>query len=361
MKHRVRRLISLAALAGLLTTLGIYLAPATPANALPPDFYIISGNFFGDARDELFEYRRGTAFDQFQYGFNTPDGVHLFSSTKTEVLNSTYRPVAGDFDGDGYDEIFWHTPNTAADTFWNFDTTKDYPLITSVPGPSLNAANWVLTVGDYSNDGADDIFLHRPGSEAEAILDFDTGSSTPSSTPTSIPSPHALGLTYVPMSGHFADDATDDLMLYNAANGQVSRWDFEPGGFTTSSTAVYDTGPTGATPITLDRRNDGGTDLYLYVPSGAPDEYWDINATGDHTVEAMNVQLSYTTASGNFLNDNGDDIYWAGSQTLVWDHYTDATGLHKRDFIQGSSLAARSGNSQMSYTVQDDVIIDPKD
>ena len=36
-------------------------------------------------------------------------------------MNGQYRPVAGDFDGDGRTEILWYAPGSAADSLWEWD------------------------------------------------------------------------------------------------------------------------------------------------------------------------------------------------------------------------------------------------
>lgn len=354
MKHHVRRLVSLAILAGLLTTISAYLAPTNPAGAAP-SLILISGNFFGDARDEFLEYRPGSAFDQWQYDFRYGDRV--YSGTKTEAINGTFKPVAGDFDGDGYDEIFWHSPNANSDSFWDFDTAQTEPVWTSVPAPPVGVPDWILTVGDFSNDGTDDIFFYRPGAGTETIWDFPTGSLTP----TNLTPPHQVNTTLIPSGGHFADDDADDITWYNTANGAVTRWDFEPGDFTTSSTGSIGTGPTGASPITLDRRHDGGTDLYLYTPNATGDQYWDFSATGNHAVESLNTKDPYTTTSGDYFGDNGDDIYWTSSvKSVIWDYYTDADGLNRRASTTGGGFAATSTTpNQLTYTVESDELIDP--
>lgn len=358
MKQHVRRLISLTAAAGFLTTLSAYVGPVAPADAAST-MIRISGNFFGDARHEILEYQPGSAGDQFRYNFTIGLDGRPESLTKSDSISITYKPIAGDFDGDGYDEIFWYSPNTNADWFWDFDPAQiaDYDL---VPAPSVNASDWVMTVGDYSDDGTEDIFFYRPGSGTETIWDFPTDALTP----TNVNSPHQVGGTYIPFGGAFAGDAADDIMWYEPSTGKVNRWDFEPGGFTTSSTALFATGPANAAPVSLDRRHDGGTDLFLYVAGATADPYWDFDAAGNRMtpVENMSVGQTYTTTSGNYFGDNGDDIYWTGSQFVFWNHYTDATGLHNQVMIENASLAAdgESGaDLRTTYTVQSDTVIDP--
>jgi hypothetical protein len=352
-KQHIRRLASLAGMAGLLTTLTAFLAPATPASAATSPI-LISGNFAGDARDETFHYQPGSSSDWFQYNYRTGPNNVILADTKSATVNATYTPLVGDFDGDNYDEIFFYCAGTCSEVMWDFnnnDPTDPAPIVVGQVGPVANAADWKLTAGDYNADGTDDIFLYR-ASGTEVIWDFAAGSGL--ANPAGVTATTNAGGGYEIFSGDFDSDDTDDILFYNPANGLTYRWNFLPGGFTPASTGLLAQGPANAKPITLDRRGDGGTDFFLYVPNAAADPLWEF------------VNVAYTTTSGNYFGDNGDDIYFTScTQTLIWNHLTDATGLRKQDAFGGNGCSTAAANragtddGTLVFTIESDTILDP--
>ena len=72
-------------------------------------------------------------------------------------MNGTqYRPFAGDFDGDGRDDIVWYTPGPGADSRW-VDINRN--------GTYTNVAQriqgiYTPVVGDYDGNGVDDIMWY---------------------------------------------------------------------------------------------------------------------------------------------------------------------------------------------------------
>lgn len=47
--------------------------------------------------------------------FGTTRGNFL---SQQKPASGTYRPVIGDFDGDGRDDLFWYAPGSGADVVW---------------------------------------------------------------------------------------------------------------------------------------------------------------------------------------------------------------------------------------------------
>src|SRR3546814_5398204 len=57
----------------------------------------------------------------------------ICSHASTEArVNGTYAPVAGDFDGNGLDDILWYAPGPAQDVVWAHwpDRTRSDALVT---------------------------------------------------------------------------------------------------------------------------------------------------------------------------------------------------------------------------------------
>src|SRR5918993_21068 len=97
-------------------------AAPSPAGAQAETIYdTVAGNFWGGPREEAFSYASGPEADYLISFYNDGyAGGPLSFQSYDYVVNGRYTPVAGDFDGDGLDEILWYAPGPAADDLWNF-------------------------------------------------------------------------------------------------------------------------------------------------------------------------------------------------------------------------------------------------
>ena len=85
--------------------------------------------------------------------FNASGG---YSSTHFTVTGDRYRPFAGDFDGDGRDEITWYHPGRGYDSIWTgISRGRGY----STRGTVINGV-YTVVVGDYDGNGVDDILWY---------------------------------------------------------------------------------------------------------------------------------------------------------------------------------------------------------
>jgi hypothetical protein len=71
------------------------------------------------------------------------------------TVNGFYRPLAGDFDADDADEIFWYAPGTERDARWDFHG-RGY--LAALP-LNVDGVYWPFT-GDFDGNGADDPFWY---------------------------------------------------------------------------------------------------------------------------------------------------------------------------------------------------------
>jgi hypothetical protein len=84
--------------------------PAPPVSGV---YAPIAGDFDGNGIDDIYWYRPGTGTDYLWTG--TPTG---FSSSIPRQVTGTYTPVRGDYDGNGRDDIHWYRPGTGTDYLW---------------------------------------------------------------------------------------------------------------------------------------------------------------------------------------------------------------------------------------------------
>ena len=217
----------------------------------------IVGNFIGDGREEIFEYRAGSGADYLFAEFSKVSGAVTYT-VYSFTLNLTYSPFAGDFDGDGYDELFWYGGGPNPDYLWKFTGPTDFNQM-EVDADALAFP----VVGDYTGDGAEDILWYSPGTVGDEIWEYNPGSLVHTVHPISITG------TYTPLSGNFSGDGADDVIFYGRGEIPDHRWDFNPGSLTPTKSGFGPLTGDHHRVLTLDKRNDGWTDLFFYNPGSA--------------------------------------------------------------------------------------------
>ena len=122
----------------------------------------------------------------------------------TQVIG-TYTPLAGDFDGNGYDDVFWYGPGSGTDVMW-----WNCAGIRSEVVPVLGV--YVPLVGDFDRNGFDDIFWYGPGTGPDSAWYFGpTGRRGVAQSVT--------GASYRPAAGDFNRDGYDDIVWYTPGSG----------------------------------------------------------------------------------------------------------------------------------------------
>jgi len=356
-------------LAGIIATTAT-LAGARPASAEPPadpgpdqqpavtaadtPILPLAGNFVGDARSEVFEYGAGTAPDLLLENFQLDAFGNVQVTPHAFTVNGTYTPIVGDFDGNGYDDIYWYSPSTT-DVIWSFvDTTQRTQTTLNAP-----AGTFTPVAGDFTGDGADDVLWYQPGAGAEIYWDFDPGSTFTHSTPTS---PQVVG-THTPVVGRFVGaPLVDDIIWYRKdATRAATFWNFEgaaPATITGTSLGSVSVGDPDTKPLALDARSDGYKDVLWYNTGSTSDPFWNFaGAATPDTSTTYQQDGTYKAATGDLFGDGHDDVYWRGSCSSIWNF----TGPGPQDFSSPGfgcgSLAALGQAATQAATDGHDVTV----
>jgi hypothetical protein len=297
------------------------LAPPPP----PPDPLVVGSmappsanrDLNGDGRDDVFWYGPGSAVDNVWRGTGTSGS---FTNVPQEVNGANFTPVTGDFNNDGIGDVFFMANNTQTDAIW-FGTAaggwvKSNPK--SPDGQPLRSDSFYFPMGgDFNGDGFDDVFLYGPGTAPDRIW---LGTSGQGRFYVQVVSVNG---NYGPAVGDFDGNGSDDIFWHGPGDRQDSVWwtTVKAGAvaYTAQSSGVAITGS--FLPLGGDFDGNGRDDLYLYGIGSSQDKIWmfdtdhghlslgPLNAAGTGTVDNAGWHLPFV---GDFNGDGHDDIFWFG-------------------------------------------------
>jgi RHS repeat-associated protein len=266
---------------------------STDVFSVSGDFTPLSGDFDGDGYGDILWYKPGTGADYVWFWFGRSGGGH--TSRSTVIDTSDYTPFTGDFDGDGRTDIYWYRAGSGTDVIWYGDSGADEADHVYTQ-QSLNVSGTYRPVaGDFDHDGKDEIFWYGPGSAADTLWDFTSRSAHTDTAKT------VSGANYIPVAGDFDGDGNDDIVFndWTVTGGDTLWWG--PGLSSTSHLTV--SLATGQLPFAGDFDGDGKDDLFINNYNAGGDTIWwgstktDFS-TADTGFAASPVTMSATYAYG---------------------------------------------------------------
>lgn len=226
----------------------------------------VAGDFNGDGVDDIFWYGPGTAADSVWFWFGRHGGGY---DSKAFTVNGVYQPLVGDFNGDGYSDIYWYGVGTVSDILWYGHATVDEPATVFGFGPASNDGTYQAVVGDFDGNGADDIFWYGPGSAPDEVW-FSWPGSQNEWIKRSVT---VSGADFQLVAGDFDGDGRDDLLFYSPSGSDVVWWGNDASSFGPGSQKWLTI--SGATqPVAGDFDGDGSDDLFLYAAGPGADTMW---------------------------------------------------------------------------------------
>ncbi len=160
-------------------------------NQLGGGYQITSGRYNNNRRSDLFVYNpRG---EDFVLSGQDQRGRGAFNKHRVNPQHDLpfARPVSGDFNGDGHDDVFLHGPGETPDyVLYGMDKSGDFHR----SNLSLSHNYEPLATGDYNGDGIDDIYLQSPQGNRNQLMSGtkQKGNFTKQT--------NAPGITYKPIS-----------------------------------------------------------------------------------------------------------------------------------------------------------------
>jgi len=246
-------------------------------------------DFDGDGFDDIFWYRAGNSTDYTWYGNN-----RAFESMRQKV-GGEFTPISGDYNGDGLSDIFWYRAGKGYDYIWFSEGRTFRAVRTQIQGDYLPIS------GDFDGNGVDDIFWYRPGQGQDLVL---YGSTSGKFEPVRA----TVNDRYIPIAGDFQGDGTDYIFWYQAGGGREYIWRGRGTKFITSPIQISGT----FNPVSGDYNGDGKVDIFWYAAGSAAD-YLTYSTGTDFEYAPKNavpIFGSYTPIKGDFDGDGYSDIFW---------------------------------------------------
>ena len=276
-------------------------------------------DFNGDAKsDILWRHSDGTVAIWFMDGGTISGQAYGGPVNDSWVIEGTAarsgRPAAGDFNGDGKNDILWrHSDGTVAIWFMNGGTKVGE----AYPGGAGGDNNWkIFATGDFNGGGKSDI-LWRHSDGTVAIWFMDGGTKVGEAYPGGAGGDSNWKIF---ATGDFDGDGKSDI-LWRYSDGTVAIW------FMNGGTKVGEAYPGGAGGdnnwkifATGDFDGDGKSDI-LWRHSDGTVAIWFMNggtkvgeaypggAGGDNNWKIV--------ATGDFNGDGKSDILWRHSDGTV--------------------------------------------
>ena len=231
------------------------------------DLFPVTGDFNGDGFADILFFNPSGGSPVSYGNADVATGSGQFA-TSTENPVGNFRPRSGDFDGDGFDDILWYDPAGAGSYIWfgNAEVAGGSGRYRSASESTV--ADLDPVTGDFNGDGFSDVFFFNPSGASAAwygTTDVATGSGK---FATSTESP--IG-NFRPRSGDLDGDGFDDILWYDPAGRSSFIWfgNAEVAGGSGRYRSTSESTLPGHVPFTGDFNGDGFSDVFFFNPSGA--------------------------------------------------------------------------------------------
>lgn len=124
------------------------------------------GNFDGTYGDDIFWYHAG---DSIVHRWYSTGGTQFTQLNWYSVdPGGPFTPIVGNFDGAYGDDIFWYLPGSGQDRIW-YSLGGGSTSFTKMNGTNVNGTYASTVAGDFNGDGKDDIYWHSTANQWDFV------------------------------------------------------------------------------------------------------------------------------------------------------------------------------------------------
>ncbi len=253
----------------------------------------LAGDFDGDGRDDLLWYDPATG--EGFVGYARADGRFV---ARPLTAPTGLTPLVGDFNGDCRADIWFDGPGTTTDRQWQGRANRTFRKV----GGSQDGAYGGQVVGDFDGDRVSDILWYGPGTAPDLLW-----RGSPYGF---VPQPVNVGGDFVPFAGDFDGDQRDDIFWYGAGAAPDRLWFGAARGFVGRSVGFA----LDADPLVGDFNGDDRSDIIWFRTGEASHRVWTGTAGRRFRGYSVAMERPYALpAAGDFDGDLQDDVFWHAS------------------------------------------------
>lgn len=215
---------------------------------------------YGGGADTVLWYASGRSPDRVD-SYQWLAGTSVLTSSQAVLVDLPLRPFAGDFDGNGYADVFWYGAGTATDWIWYGSNNGNGGTAFRSARVTAGGDHQVL-IGNFVGDPArDEVYFNVPGTSVDYLWTTD---------PAGVPSSHAVRSSAAGPANRMR--SAQDYVLTKEAGGVTQVITFGTG----STATTLPTGNTAvnvaAVPAIGEFAAPGRSSVLWYTPGSTPEQ-----------------------------------------------------------------------------------------
>ncbi len=228
-----------------------------------------AGDFNGDGWDDIVTFDRGAEADVYVALSNGSSFVGSGVKWHTYFAADNEVPLVGDFNGDGRDDIVTFTRGSRADVIVALSTGSSF-VVAGTWHNYFAIGNEIPLVGDFNGDGRDDIVTFTRGPNADVYVALSNGSAFVGSG--LMWQPNFVADSAIPAVGDFNGDGRDDIAVFTRGNTADALVALSIGtAFVAVGTWHSVLAPGSQIPAVGDHNNDGRDDIAVFTRGSTND------------------------------------------------------------------------------------------